>query len=101
MFLYPTGSLAANNNLWVPNVFFVNQIQHGLTRNYLYENKLKRNLSLIMVSTCKGNGECVCENHGYTEVQCLEKGCCKFEHNVGKVPSQRIVYNFHSAENQN
>ena len=101
MFLYPTGSLAANNNLWVPNVFFLNQIQHGWTRNYLYENKLKRNLSLIMVSTCKGNGECVCENHGYTEVQCLEKGCCKFEHNVGKVPSQRIVYNFHSAENQN
>ena len=35
----------------------------------------------------KGNGECVCENHGYTEVQCLEKGCCKFDHSIGKVPS--------------
>ena len=57
-------------------------------------------MTIILLLSMKGNGECVCENHGYTEVQCLEKGCCKFDHSVGKVPSQRIVYNFHSAENQ-
>ena len=57
-------------------------------------------MTIMLLLSMKGNGECVCENHGYTEVQCLEKGCCKFDHSIGKVPSQRIVYNFHSAENQ-
>ena len=43
-------------------------------------------MTIILLLSMKGNGECVCENHGYTEPQCLEKGCCKFDHSVGKVP---------------
>ena len=43
-------------------------------------------MTIILLLSMKGNGECVCENHGYTEVQCLQKGCCKFDHSVGKVP---------------
>ena len=44
-------------------------------------------MTIILLLSMKGNGECVCENHGYTEVHCLEKGCCKYDHSVGKVPS--------------
>ena len=28
---------------------------------------------------CSGNGECMCEEHGYGENECLQIGCCQFD----------------------
>ena len=52
---------------------------------------------MTLILSMKGNGECVCQNRGFSEQECLRHGCCKFDNGevcplLLLIPHNRVKY---------